>query len=220
MKRFSLHYALTTYKLDQLWLSLSLLLLFCLISVIQKNSPQLPTMARSYLGAALPLVAGILAAYAVLDDPALELRFSTPVSSLQILLERLGLLFAIQVLMAFLFQLVYFVIGGDFSMYASFWQVQLAWLIPVISLMTLGCTFSLLAANTMVGALTTGLVWLVELIARGWFAMNNGKYFLIFMSPFMTDHPALLANQITLVALSCAFFYFSLVLLDRQERYL
>jgi len=68
--------------------------------------------------------------------------------------------------------------------------------------------------------LTTGMVWLVELIARGWFAMNNGKYFLVFMSPFMTDHPNLLANQITLVALSGALFLCSWALLDRQERYI
>lgn len=220
MKRFSLRYALLTYKLDQLWFPLAFLLLFCLISVIQRNSPQLPTMARSYLGAAMPLVAGILSAYAVLDDPALELRFATPVSSIQTLMERLGLIFAVQVLTAFLYQLVYVVIGGDFSMYSSFWQVQLAWFIPAISLMMLGCTFSLLAANSMVGALTTGMVWLVQLIARGWFALNNGKFFLIFMSPFMVDHPALLANQITLVVLSGTFFSCSLVLLNRQERYL
>lgn len=220
MKRFSLRYALLTYKLDQLWFPLAFLLLFCLISVIQRNSPQLPTMARSYLGAAMPLVAGILSAYVVLDDPALELRFATPISSIQTLMERLGLIFAVQVLTAFLYQLVYVVIGGDFSMYSSFWQVQLAWFIPAISLMMLGCTFSLLAANSMVGALTTGIVWLVQLIARGWFALNNGKFFLIFMSPFMVDHPALLANQITLVVLSGTFFSCSLVLLNRQERYL
>lgn len=220
MKRFSLRYALLTYKLDQLWFPLAFLLLFCLISVIQRNSPQLPTMARSYLGAAMPLVAGILSAYVVLDDPALELRFATPISSIQTLMERLGLIFAVQVLTAFLYQLVYVVIGGDFSMYSSFWQVQLAWFIPAISLMMLGCTFSLLAANPMVGALTTGMVWLVQLIARGWFALNNGKFFLIFMSPFMVDHPALLANQITLVVLSGTFFSCSLVLLKRQERYL
>ena len=220
MKRFSLKYSLLTFKLDQLWFPLAFLLLFCIISGIEKDAPQLPQMARGYLGATLPLVGGILSAYAVLEDPALEIRFATPISSMQTLLERLGLIFIVQAAAALLYQLFYIAIGAEFSFYASFWQLQLAWFIPTFSLMMLGCAFSLLAANSMVGALTTGMVWLVELIARGWFALNNGKYLLIFMSPFMTDHPDLIANQITLFAVSCALFLGSLALLDRQERYI
>ena len=36
-------------------------------------------IVRGYLGFIVPLIGGVLAAYGVLDDPALELRFSTPV---------------------------------------------------------------------------------------------------------------------------------------------
>jgi hypothetical protein len=205
MKRFSLRYALLTYKLDQLWFPLAFLLLFCLISVIQRNSPQLPTMARSYLGAAMPLVAGILSAYVVLDDPALELRFATPISSIQTLMERLGLIFAVQVLTAFLYQLVYVVIAGTFPCILILAGTTCLF-IPAISLMMLGCTFSLLAANSMVGALTTGIVWLVQLIARGWFALNNGKFFLIFMSPFMVDHPLSLPIKLHSLSFPAPFF--------------
>lgn len=220
MKRFSLRYALKTYKLDQLWLPLAIFLLFALISLIQMNEPQLINIARSYLVAAIPLLAGILSAYAVLEDPALELRFATPIPASRTLLERLGLIFVIQTGFALLFQALILIIGGNFSMYLSVWHVQLAWIIPTLSLMMLGCTCSLLAANSTIGALMVGMVWLVELIARGWFAQNFGKYFLVFMGGLMPDHPDLIANYITLFVLSTALFISSLALLRRQERYI
>ena len=65
-----------------------------------------------------------------------------------------------------------------------------------------------------------GMVWLVELIARGWFAENFGKYFLVFMGALMADHPDLIANHISLFVLSLALLLSSMALLRRQERYI
>lgn len=220
MKRFSLRYALLTSKLDQLWFPAAIFLLFIFIALIQMDSPQLAYMAKAYLGGAVPLVGGILAAYALLEDPAIELRFSTPVCSLQTLFERLILIFIVQLIFATAYQLVFRVIGGDFSAYLSIWRLQLAWIIPTLSLMMLGCICSLLAANSTLGALMVGMVWLVELIARSWFAGNLGKYFLIFMGPLMPEHPDLIANHISLFVVCVAFFVVSVVLLRRQERFI
>ena len=220
MKRFSLRYALMTYKLDQLWLPLAIFLIFVLISFIQLGEPQLINIARSYLIAAIPLLAGILAAYAVLEDPALELRFSTPIPASRTLFERLGLIFVAQTIFAVLFQVFILIIGGDFSMYLSVWHLQLAWIIPTLSLMILGCTCSLLAANSTIGALMVGMVWLVQVIARSWFAQNFGKYFLVFMGGLMPDHPDLIANHFSLFAISIALLISSVALLRRQERYI
>jgi hypothetical protein len=65
------------------------------------------------------------------------------------------------------------------------------------------------------------MVWIVELVARGWFAGNKiGQYFLVFMSPLMPDHPALRANQLALVILSIALFLLGWKLLHRQERFI
>jgi hypothetical protein len=86
--------------------------------------------------------------------------------------------------------------------------------------MMLGCSCSLLAANSTIGALMVGMVWLVELIARGWFAQNFGKYFLVFMGPLMPDHPDLFANHVTLFAISSTLFLVSMALLEQQERYI
>jgi len=220
MKRFSLRYALMTYKLDQFYLPLAFFGLFIIISLIMKNSPQFANVARIYLGAALPLLGGILAAYAILEDPALELRFATPISASRTLLERLGIIFISQAIFALVFQVVYIILGGNFSQFLNIWFVQLAWIIPTVSLMMLGCVCSLLAANSTIGALMVGMVWLVELIARGWIAQNFGKYFLVFMGPLMPEHPDLIANQISLFVISAALLLCSTALLRRQERYI
>jgi hypothetical protein len=72
----------------------------------------------------------------------------------------------------------------------------------------------------MMGTFLVSLVWLIELLARGWLAQNAGKYVLVFMGALMADHPDLAANRITLVVLSITFFLVSWQLLRLQERYI
>jgi hypothetical protein len=106
-------------------------------------------------------------------------------------------------------------------MFGSWAGVQLAWIVPTLSLMAVGALAALSAAQTMAGALLTGLVWLVQLIARGWFASQKvGQYFLVFMSPLMPDHPALRANQLALTLTAIAFFIAGWILFRHQERYI
>lgn len=219
MKRFFLRYPLLTYRLDQFWFPLAFWALFAIIAVIRGTDYIFDT-SRSYLGAVIPLIAGIMAAYAILDDPALELRFATPIRTERFLAERLGLLLVIQIISALTFQAFALALGADFAPLGNWLDVQLTWFIPTISLMTLGCLGSLLGAQTMVGAFLVGLVWLVELVARGWFAANGGKYILVFMGALMPDHPALRANQISLSVLAIAFIITAWWLLKRQERYI
>jgi hypothetical protein len=219
MKRFSLRYTLLTYRMDQLWFPLAIWALFAIIAIIRGTEYVFDT-SRSYLGAVIPLIAGIMAAYAILDDPALELRFATPTRAGRFLAERLGLLLTIQVMAALTFQIFALALGTDFTPLGNWLDVQLSWFIPTASLMALGCLGSLLGAQTMVGAFLAGLVWLVELVARGWFALNNGKYMLVFMGALMPDHPALRANQISLITLTIFFVIAAWLLLKRQERYI
>ncbi len=220
MKQFSLRYTFSTYRLDQLWLPAAFWALFAIICLFRMEPDHLLDMARAYLGTVVPLIGGIMAAYALLDDPALELRFATPTRAERFLLERLGLILAIQAVCALAFQVFVLALGADLSLLGNALGVQLAWLIPTLSLMALGCAGSLLAAQTMTGAFLTGIVWLLELLARGWLARNNGKYVLVFMGALMPDHPALIANQITLFVLTVAFVFGAWVLLRRQERYI
>ena len=220
MKRFSLKYSIFTSKMDLLWFPVAFFGVFVIIASIEKNAPQFMSIVRAYLGAASPLVGGVLAAYALLEDPAIELRFATPIKAAQTLFEKLGLIFVIQAVLALIFQLIILSLGGNFSMYSSGWHLQLAWILPTLTLMLLGCVCSLLAANSTIGALIVGMVWLVQLIARSWFAGNFGKYFLVFMGAFMGDHPDLTANHVSLLIVCVVFFVLSLALLKRQERYI
>jgi hypothetical protein len=210
MKRFSLRYTLLTARFDQLWFPLAFWVLFLIISV-----------ARAYLGVTVPLIGGIMSAYAVLEDPALELRFATPVSTAQTMLERLAPTFLVQTVFALTYQTFALLLGADFSPFGSWPGLQLVWLVPTLALMSSGCLGALAAAHTLTGAALTGLVWIVELVARGWFADDPvGQYVLVFMGPLMPDHPALHANQAILLLLSVVFLFLGWRLFDRQERYI
>ena len=220
MKRSSLRYLLLTGRADQLWFPTAFLALFAIVGVIRGPEFILDT-TRAYLGCVVPLLGGILAAYAVLDDPALELRFATPIPAAQTLLERLSVIFVIESLTALAFQVVALLLGVDPAPIGSWFDVQLAWLVPTLALMALGCLVALASGQAVTGAVFTGLVWIVQLVARGWFAQHAiGRYFLVFMSPLMTDHPALRANQLTLTLVSLGFFVLAWRLFHRQERYL
>jgi hypothetical protein len=205
--------------MDQLWFPLAFWVLFAIIALL-RGTENLFDTSRSYLGAVIPLITGIMAAYAILDDPALELRFATPTLAGRFLAERLGLLLIIQVICALAFQAFALALGVDFVPLGNWVDVQLSWLIPTISLMALGSLGSLLGAQTIAGAILVGLVWIVELVARGWFAANSGQYLLVFMGALMPDHPALRANQLSLFALTIAFIFAAVTLLKRQERYI
>ncbi len=222
MKRFNLRYLLLTSHFSQIGLPLAFWLLFIVIGALRGETYIVDT-ARAYLGAVIPLTGGIMAAYAILDDPALELRFAAPVSSLQNLAEGLVPVFLVQAFLAMTYQLYALAFKADFStiLCNTFGQLQLVWLIPTVSLMALGCCAALVFTQSAGGALMAGMVWLVQLVARSWFAeLQIGRYFLIFMSPFMLDHPALRTNQITLAVTSCFLIYASWALLKRQERYI
>ncbi len=220
MRRFSLRYCLLTSRLDLLWFPLSLWGLFVAIGVI-RGPEYIVDTSRAYLGAVLPLIGGIMAAYAVLDDPSLELRFAAPVPAAQTLLERLVPLSCVLLICAVTYQVFARSLGADFSPLFGDWaHVQLICLVPTLWSVAWGCLISFAAAQTITGALLVGMVWIVELVARGWFAGNAGKYVLIFMGPLMPEHPALIANYATLSALAAAFLLIAWALLRRQERFI
>jgi len=220
LKKFSLRYALSTYRMDQLYLPAAFWALFAMICLFRMDAGAVFDMARAYLGAVVPLVGGIMSAYAILDDPALELRFSAPARPERFLLERLGMILLVQAICALSFQGYALALGADFSSLGNAFAVQLAWFIPTLSLMALSCFGSLLSAQAVTGAFLTGLTWLIELLARGWLANNGGKYVLIFIGALMPDHPARIASQVTLALASLVFLLASWALLRKQERYL
>ena len=161
-----------------------------------------------------------MAAYAILDDPAIELRFATPIRAAQILLERTSLILLIQAVCALAFILFALLVGVDFAPLGSTLNLHLSWLVPTAAMIALGTFGAILGAQTMIGAFLVGLVWIIEVIIRDGMAVGNWKYAYIFMGILNPEHPDLAFNQIALFAASAIFLFFAWLLLHRQERYI
>jgi hypothetical protein len=212
-------YAWLTYRREPLWFPLAFLALFVVIVLILRHPGVRFSIARAYLGFIVPLIGGILAAYSVLDDPALELRFSTPVRAEQTLLARLGLILAVQAVCSLAFQLFVGALGIDMSPLGGLFRVQLVWFLPALSLAALGCAGALAGAQTAMGAFLVGAVWLVQLMMNSWLRLNARPVFL-FLGVIAPGHPDLAVNQLVLFVGSTALLVISWALLRRQERYL
>ena len=221
MTGYSLRYSILSSRLDQLWFPFAFWLLFAFTAGMMRGANRNTVAAQAYLGCVLPLVSGVLASYAVLEDPALELRFASPATATRMLMERMGFIVALQAVCAVAFQLWTATIGPGFSVPGGWPQLQLAWLVPSLALLAAGCAVSLIAKKSSVGALAAGLIWLVQIILRGWMASSDwARYLLIFMSPLMPEHPFRTANQLSLLAMTAVLLAGSAALLRRQERYL
>jgi hypothetical protein len=219
MRGASLKYSWLTYRRDQLWFPLAFLALFVVFTLILGRPAVRFSLARGYLGFILPLVGGILAAYAILGDPAIELRFATPVRAAGTLFNRLGLILLVQAVCALFFQLVLFALRVDLAPLGGFLGVQRIWFLPTLALTALGCAGSLVGAQNVVGAFLVGTVWLVELMMKGWF-LANAQYAFLFLGVFLPGHPALALQQTFLFAASVGLLVISWLLLHRQERFL
>ncbi len=219
MNGAGLKYSWLTYRRDSLWFPLAFLALFIVILLILPRPAARFSIARAYLGFIVPLIGGILAAYGVLDDPALELRFSTPVRAEQTLVTRVGLILAVQMVCAFAFQIFVAALGIELSPLGGFFSVQLVWFLPTLALAALGCAGALAAAQTAMGAFLAGAVWLVQLMMNSWLKLNAWSVFL-FLGVLAPGHPDLTLNRIVLFVGSLALLLISWALLRRQERYL
>jgi hypothetical protein len=212
-------YSWLTYRRDTLWFPLAFLALFVVIILILPLPEARFSLARAYLGFLVPLTGGILAAYAVLDDPALELRFSTPVRAEQTLAARLGLILAVQTACALIFQLFAAALGIGLSPLGNLLGVQSMWFLPTLSLVALGCAGALAGAQTSMGAFLAGAAWLVQLLMNSWFRQHARSAFL-FLGVIVPGDPDLPLNRSVLFVGSLVLLLASWALLRRQERYL
>ena len=217
----SLRYMLLTFRLDQLWMPGVLWALFGLLTVLLKSNGHDYDMARGYLGAVLPLIAGIQAAYAFLEDPALELQFATPRPAWRLMLERLGLIGLTTALCALAFQLLTLAVGVDLTPLGSFAAIQMAWLVPTLAMMALGSTAAFSLADTTPGALLVGGIWIIQIVVRNVLADHVVfRYVYLFMGALAPDHSFLHANQIAVLIEAGLLLALGWMLFKRQERYL
>ena len=219
MSASGLRYLWRTWRREQLWFPFALLALFVLLCLMLPDPAVQFTLARVYLGFVVPLVGGVAAAWSVLDDPALELRFATPVTVAATLLSRCGLVFGVQAACALAFQLFAAALSIDLAALGDVAAIQLAWLVPSLAMLALGTTGALVGAQPAVGAFLAGGCWLVQLTMRGWFEANLPLLFL-FRGVFTPASADLAANRAALLAGSAALLALGWALLHRRERYL
>lgn len=217
-----LYYHLRIYRLEHLALPAGLWALFALIVAFMRlDGGRVYEMANAFLGFVLPLLAGILAASAIVDDTALELQLAAPRAPWQTLLERLALLLGIVALAAAAFQAYLAVMGVDISVLGNLAVRQLVWLIPSLALMGLGSLAALVSVQGTGGALMVGIIWILQLILRSWFAASRwARYIFLFMGARQPDSPYLAANQLCLAALAILFVIGASFMLKQEERYL
>lgn len=217
-----LGYHLHIYRREQLWLPAGLWVLFALIVAFTgSDAGRAYEAARAFLGFVVPLLGGILSASAIVDDTALELQFAAPRAPWRTLLERLAVLLAIVALAALAFQAYLAVAGVDISPLGGIAARQLVWLMPSVALMGLASLVALALAQGTGGALAAGLVWIMQLLLRGWFAASPwGRYLFLFLGAHLPGSPHLPANRLCLAALAAAFVVGASHLLKKEERYL
>jgi hypothetical protein len=216
----ALKYSWLTYRRDALWFPLATLAIFAAILPLVDGRAALRfNVARAFLGFIVPLLGGILAAYAVLDDPALELRFATPVRPAAVLLGRLGLILAILAACALALEAEAAALGVRLAPLGGFLAAQLAWFLPTLALAALGVAGSLAGAATATGAFLAAALWLVEVMMKGWFEMNARPLYL-FLGVLDPAAPGLATNRLSLAGLSAVCLFVSWRLLHRRERYI
>ncbi len=221
MKSFSLRYSLLTYRLDQLWLPAAFWALFAIMAVLFRGDDRVYEVTRGLIGGVLPLLGGIIAAYSVLDDPALELQFATPVPEYKTLIVRLGLTFVIIGFTALTFQLFLMAIGIRLSQWVDPLVFQMTWIVPTLFFLALGSASAFAFGNCTNGAMVVGLLWILELILRDWLVADRWlRYGMVFMALIVPSHPDLRANLIVLTAISGLLLVAGWALFKLQERYL
>lgn len=218
---FSPKYMLMTYRLDMLWLPVAFWALFIIIAWFTREEEMGFGVTTAFLGAALPLIGGVLASYAVLEDPALELQFATPRPAWVMLLERMGFILIVTALCALSYQAVIGLLGIDLAPLGSLPVRQMAWLAPTLAAVALGATVAFAMRQGIAGAAITGLVWFVQILAHDWFLSSPWAcYILLMMGSNYTDHPALPGNRMALSGLAVLLIVAAWALLRRQERYI
>ncbi|MHB1134420.1 MAG: hypothetical protein ACYC4L_18775 [Chloroflexota bacterium] len=215
-----LGYHFLIYRREQFWLPAALWALFVLLIVLFRDERQ-SDVATGFLAMVLPMLAGVLAAGALVEDPALELQLAAPRAPWRTMVERLAMLLGLICLAALAFQVVLLPAGVGLDQLGNVAQRQLVWLVPSLALVALSNLIALGAAQSTAGALGTGLVWLFQLIFRDWLAAHPvGRYLYLFQGANGPTMPDLLGNQLCLVALTAGFCLVAALLLRREERYL
>ena len=224
MKQMSstpIQFALRTYQASMFWLPAAIWALFVIMVGIFGKNMEAVKVSAAYIGVVLPLIGGILGAYAILDDPVLELQFASPRSALRMIMERLIVILLVLTVCAVTYQVFVHWIGLDMSEYGNLWQQQAAWIVPSVAMTLLGFVGAFATAQSSTAAMVVGMIWIVQVIAREWFLNTPAaSYFFLFTGALYPQVKTVISSQIALSGLSLVFLVTGWILFQKQERYI
>jgi ABC-2 type transport system permease protein len=213
-------YQLRIFRHEQLWGPLAIAGVFALIVLVLRGDARLSNeMARTFVGMILPLLAGMLAASLIVDDPALELQLAAPRAPWRLLLERLAVLLILVALLGTAFQGFAALLGVERTLLTNPLRAVAMWLLPSIPLMALGSTAALALCHGMGGALAVGFVWFVQLVVGALFSLPLLRHLYLFAAT-RSAAPIPGTNVLGLGLLAAALIVVSTQLMKKEERYL
>ncbi len=169
----------------------------------------------------LPLIAGGLSAYGFLADNALELQFTTKHSAWRMIFERLGIIFSMICVTSLSYQIIVALLGISLAPLGGIVQRQLVWFIPCMALLVFGGCASLITRSPSGGFALVGGVWIIQLVARGWFARKAVlRNILLFFGAMDPLGQLRIYNQLTLTIISLLLLAVTYLLLIQQEKYI
>lgn len=214
-------YTLLSYRLEQIWLPLGLMALFVILTLIIQEPEKDFDLARGFLGFILPLMGGVMGAYAVLDDQILELHFSTPRPVWHMLADRLGLALVILTIFAGLYQGFLALAGVDVSALGNLGLRQLAWLVPTVALTVFGAFWAIFLVQATPAALMVGFVWTLQAMIYRWFLEQPVlRFVFLFIGVIRPEAEVLGWTYLSLMGLSGLLLAASIMMLKKNERYL
>lgn len=135
------------------------------------GTEQVARQLTSGLEIALPLVAGLAAAFVVADEPALDLHLTFLTRYRTTVLRRLGLVVGWTALVAIVWASALRVLGL-WAWQGPFLLLQLGWLAPLLWYVSFGVLLALLLGSRMAsGAILAG-VWLFQYLLGGLLEFN------------------------------------------------
>ncbi len=165
----------------------------------------------------IPPVAGLAAAHLIASDPAKELHLAAQHAYPRTMLLRLGLFTAWVALVTAAVALV--------ASRTGYWLVtrpapqdQLTWIAPMLWCVAAGAALALLVRSIVASSAILGMLWLGELLLRGYFLGNSvlQKQFL-FLTIVEPDASFWLANREALIAIACVFLVVITLVLRNNE---
>lgn len=148
-------------------------------------------------------------------DPALEHVLVNAQSYFRLVARR----YSIALVQISVLSVPYMVVVGRFFSGMGFAPMVLTFFAPCFLLSSFGLFFSCFNKHEFAGSLAGGLLWLLQLLARGIMHQGVAVFFFLFASFFTSHDTVWLVNRLMLIVLAC-FLWFLIYQTCRERSFI